>query len=165
MAFFPLTLSSSDFSAILYVFATIPLVSLVLLLTAYRRRRKQRLAALSAFAIFLVFTVALFARFADMRDATRWFVSGRTSKADVLAQSNLAKGTMRHVEWEGWGFPGAGNTVVYLVFDPADSLASASKTRTSGKFGGLPCDVFRVRRLENKWYAVQFYTNTDWENC
>ena len=165
LAVFPLTVSISDLSAILYVLATIPVVSLVLLLIVYRRGRKQRLAALSAFAVFLVFTGALFARFADTRDAARWFVYARISKADVLAQPNLANGTLRHTEWEGWGFPGAGNTVVYLVFDPTDSLAAASKTRMSGKFGDLPCKVFRVRRLEKEWYAVQFYPDTDWEHC
>jgi hypothetical protein len=52
-----------------------------------------------------------------------------------------------------------------LVFDPTNSLALASKTRKSGKFSGLPCDVYRVRRLENGWYAVQFYTEADWEHC
>jgi hypothetical protein len=52
-----------------------------------------------------------------------------------------------------------------LVFDPTDSLASASKTRKSGKFSGLPFDVDPVPRLENEWYAVQFYTDADWEHC
>src|SRR6202161_595291 len=83
-ALFPLTVSSSDLCAILYVLATIPLVSLVLLLIACRRRGKQRLIALSAFALFLVFTAVLFARFAEMRDAARWFVYGRAFKADLL---------------------------------------------------------------------------------
>ena len=164
-ALFPLTLSGSDLCAILYVFVTIPLVSLVLLLIAYRRRRKQRFCALSAFALFLVFTAVLFTRFAEMRDATRWFVYGRAFKADLLTQADTAGGQLKHIEWEGWGFAGTGDTVVYLVFDPTDSLASASKTRKSGKFSGLPCDVYRVRRLENEWYAVQFYTDTDWEHC
>jgi hypothetical protein len=164
-ALFPLTVSSSDLCAILYVFVTIPLVSLVLLVIAYRRRERQRLNALTAFALFLVFTAALFARFAEMRDAARWFVYGRAFKADLLTQADTAGGQLKHIEWEGWGFPGAGDTAVYVVFDPTDSLASASKTRKSGKFNGLPCDVYRVRRLENKWYAVQFYTDTDWKHC
>jgi hypothetical protein len=164
-ALFPLTVSSSDLCAILYVFATIPLVSLVLLLIAYRRRGKQRLSALSAFALFLVFTAVLFARLDEMRSDARWFVYGRTFKANLLTQPNAAGGLFKHIEWEGWGFAGAGDTVVYLVFDPTDSLASASKTRASGRFSGLPCDVYRVRRLDTKWYAVYFYTDTDWEHC
>jgi len=53
---------------------------------------------------------------------------------------------------------------VYVVFDPMESLAAPSKTRASGRFTGLPCDIFRIQRLENSWYAVQFYTGTDWDN-
>jgi hypothetical protein len=100
-ALFPLTVSSSDLCAILYVLATIPLVSLALLLIAYRRRGKQRLSASSAFALFLVFTVALFARFDEMREAVRWFVHGRAFKADLLTQPDTAGGQLKHIEWEG----------------------------------------------------------------
>ena len=69
------------------------------------------------------------------------------------------------MEWEGWGFPGAGNTVVYLVYEPADALAAASRKHTPGKYNGLPCTVYAVHRLEANWYTVQFYTDTDWTHC
>ena len=69
------------------------------------------------------------------------------------------------MEWDGWGFPGAGDTNVYLVFDPSDSLISASKSRSPGKYKGMPCEIYRVRRLESQWYSVVFYTDTDWDHC
>lgn len=71
---------------------------------------------------------------------------------------------MKHVEWDGWGGFGIGDKVVYLVFDPNDSLAAAARTGTPGKFAGIPCEVWRVRHLEIQWYAVFFYKDTDWEH-
>jgi hypothetical protein len=62
---------------------------------------------------------------------------------------------------DGWGFAGS-DTVVYVVFDPTNSLAGAAKSRAPGKFKGIPCEVSRVRRLESQWYSVVFYTDTDW---
>jgi hypothetical protein len=165
LALFPLTVSSSDFTVIFYVLVTIPLVSLILLIVAYRRRGKQRLVSMSVFTVFVIFTGVLFANFVDIRDGVRWFVYGKALKAEVLAQTGLPRASLRRMEWEGWGFPGAGNTVVYLVFDPTDALAPAAKTRASGKFGNLPCAVFRVRQREKEWYTVHFYTDTDWEHC
>jgi len=81
-------------------------------------------------------------------------------KAEVLVQP-IAKGQLKHIEWDGWGMAGQ-DTTVYLVFDPTNSLSSAAVSKRSGKFNGLPCEVFQVRRLENEWYTVQFYTNESW---
>ena len=86
-------------------------------------------------------------------------------KAEVLAQPSSTGASLKHVEWDGWGFVGSGDTVVYLVFDPNDSLAGAARTGSPGKFSGLPCEVLRVRRLENHWYTALFYTDTNWEHC
>ena len=55
-----------------------------------------------------------------------------------------------------------GPTIVYLVFDPADSLSPAAKGHQPGKFSGIPCEVPRVQRLESHWYAVTFYTEESW---
>jgi hypothetical protein len=74
-------------------------------------------------------------------------------------------GYLRHVEWDGWGFPGAGNTVVYLVLDPTNGLAAAGTSGKPGAFPGLPCEVYKVRALDSTWYTVVFYTETDWEHC
>ncbi len=66
--------------------------------------------------------------------------------------------------WEGWGFAGS-DTTVYLVFEVKNTLAAAARERISGKFGELPYEIYRVRRREDQWYTVQFYTETAWEYC
>ncbi len=114
-------------------------------------------------ATFVIFTAFLFVRFIDTRDALRWFFEGRFVKAEVLAQTSPAH-SLRHIEWEGWGFAGS-DTTVYLVFDPKNTLVAAATERISGKFGELPCEVYRVRKREDHWYTVQFYTETAWEDC
>jgi len=65
--------------------------------------------------------------------------------------------------WLGWA---GQDTVVYVVFDPRDSLSQAAISHQPGKYDGIPCEVFLVRRLESHWYTVRFYTNSDWQtNC
>ncbi len=164
-ALFPLTISSSDFSALLYVFATVPIVSFALLYSAKKSKDRQRYAAFLLFALFLVFTAVMFTHFSNTRATIRWFFRGREIQDEVLSQAIPADGRFRHVEWEGWGFAGAGDTVVYLVSDPNDSLISAARSGLPGKFVGLPCEVVRVHRLEQGWYTALFYTDTDWDHC
>ena len=60
---------------------------------------------------------------------------------------------------------GRNDTTIYLVFDPTDALVDAASSGLAGKYTGIPCDVYRVRRLESHWYTVQFYTDSDWNNC
>jgi hypothetical protein len=72
---------------------------------------------------------------------------------------------LKHVEWDGGGFVPRGNKLVYLVFDPADSLAYAAKTHAPGRFNGIPCEVPLVVRLERQWYSVRFYTEEEWGQC
>ena len=115
--------------------------------------------------LFFAACWALFRYSDDVRTVCRWIVHKNSYKERVLTQPAAANGSLKHVEWDGWGFPGAGNTVVYLIFDPNDSLAPAAKVRSPGKFGGIPCQVLNVRRLESHWYTVLFYTETDWEHC
>lgn len=93
-------------------------------------------------------------------DAVRWLARSHNYKSEILAQPT-AVGELKHIEWDGWGWAGQ-DTTVYLVYDPIDSLAAAAKGQKPGKFNGIPCEVFRVRRLENCWYTVQFYTNEFW---
>jgi hypothetical protein len=149
---------------VFYLLVTIPSVCILLLTNSYNNQGPQRVAVLSTFAVFVVFTAVLFTHFIEIRDAVRWFFYGPTLKAETLAQPDSKPTSLKHTEWEGWGFAGS-DTTVYLVFDPTDTLASAANTRNSGKFGLLPCDVYRVRRRENGWYTVQFYTDTAWEDC
>jgi len=82
-------------------------------------------------------------------------------QAEVLAQPAV-NGEFRHIGWDGWGFPGAGNTVEYLVLDPEDSLAGVAKNHQSGKLDGIPCAVPPVHRRNNHWYVVLYYTGEDW---
>jgi hypothetical protein len=123
--------------------------------------------------IFLFFVVAVLAfvviaafseveNYLPVRTVARWLVRSHHYKAEVMVQPNSVNGELKHIEWDGWGFPGAGDTTVYLVFDPTDSLVAAAKTRQTGKFSGIPCEVFSVRRLERGWYTVQFYTDEWW---
>jgi len=65
---------------------------------------------------------------------------------------------------DGWGWAGQ-DTVVYLVFDPADSLSLAASSHQSGKFAGISCEVPYVSRLESQWYTVTFYTGREWGRC
>jgi hypothetical protein len=98
------------------------------------------------------------------RSNTRWFTSSRRYKAEVLAQSSVS-GQLKHIEWDGWGGAPVGDWTVYLVFDPTDSLSAAARSRASGKFSGIPCEVDEVRRLESHWYSVTLAMNGWWEQC
>jgi hypothetical protein len=93
-----------------------------------------------------------------LQPIARWFLFSKGYKVQLLAQPESANGMLKHIEWDVWGFPGAGNTTVYLVVDPIDSLSLATKSHSSGKFAGIPCAVSRVRRLESHYYSALFYT-------
>lgn len=148
-----------DASMVLYLFA-VAIVSLLLLNDARGKRRGESLLAL---AIFSVVSVVLVRNYSAIRDECGWLVWSHTYKAKVLAQrADSASGELKHTEWDGWGFPGAGDTTVYLVFDPTDELSAAARSHGPGKFSGLPCEVPLVHRLESHWYAVQFYTDELW---
>jgi hypothetical protein len=102
---------------------------------------------------------------AKIQDKVRWVFQSHEYKAKIFALPKPANGLLKHIEWDGWGFPGAGNTVVYLVFDPTDSLSAATKSSPAPHFSGIPCDVDRVEQLESHWYTVLFYSGTSWEQC
>ncbi len=93
----------------------------------------------------------------------RWLIWSRYYKAEVLAQPMPANGELKHIDWDAWGWGGM-DTSVYLVFDPTDSLSRANGDRP-GKYAGIPCNVPLVRRLEDQWYTVQFYTDQVWPTC
>jgi hypothetical protein len=96
--------------------------------------------------------------------SARWLFKSGKYKNQVFAQpTELSKG-LKHIEWDGWGW-GGNDTTVYLVFDPNNALSSAATDGLPGTYPGIPCEVYRVRRLENQWYTVQFYTYFDWNHC
>ena len=140
------------------------IVGLVVLIVATLKVRQQTLSALLMLFIYCVFSWLLYTKSYDIRTAGRWIFESQKFKPQVLAQSDESGGMLKHVEWEGWGFASS-DTTVYLVFDPSDTLLNAAKNQSSGKFPGVPCNVFRVRRLEEHWYTTVFYTGTNWNYC
>jgi hypothetical protein len=160
---FPLVIWQYD---TLYAFAILPIASVILLIlllsAAIRKRPRYCLSLLSMLVISWIVSTALVKTSFAVRNKARWSVSSSTYKSEVLAQRDSATGELKHIEWDGWGGAGAGDTTVYLVFDPTDSLAAAAKSRQSGKFNRIPCEVPVVSRLESRWYAVVFYTDERW---
>lgn len=156
------SLSAASCLAIRRIFLLAGICSLAAVIT---RKFRLCLSILLAIAIYWTVSDALLWSYPTIRTAARWLLWSRDYKSSVLAQPDPVNGELKHIEWDGWGFPGAGDTAVDLVFDPSDSLASAAQNHRSGKFSGIPCEVPSVRRLESHWYTVLFYTDQFWERC
>jgi hypothetical protein len=155
-------LAESDGLVYLLAAAVVSLLSFALLLVAaIAKKFRICLTALSMLLVFWIVSFGMARNHYSIRNAARWSLWSRRYKAEVLAQPETVNGELKHVEWDGWGFTGA-ETNVYLVFDPTDSLSTAAKNHMSGKFNGIPCKVPLVSRLENRWYAVRFYTDEGW---
>jgi hypothetical protein len=152
-----LTFASSDLGAVLCF--GIALVSALLLFAFGVTKKGQRLAALLVVMAYVFGAMLLKSNYSLVRDHVRWLFLSGGYKARVLAQPPSEE--LKHAEWDGWGFAGS-DTTVFLVFDPTDSLAVATGALPPVKSRGLPCEVFRVRRLDRQWYAVLFYTDTYW---
>jgi hypothetical protein len=165
IVFLALVISSADLGVIVYLFVVVPVGSAVLLTLAVRKKGRQRLTMLSMLLVYWAISAVLVDNNTAVREGARWFLWSKRYKAEVLRQPGSVSGELRHAEWDAWGFAGSGTTVVYVVFDPTDSLAAEAKRHRVGRFSGIPCEVPRVRRLENRWYSVMFYTGTDWGHC
>jgi hypothetical protein len=152
--------------AFVYVLVVLPLISLVLgfssVIAAIAKKHRGSLAMLSMLVSYWAISAVLVMNYSAIRTSAKWLIWCHEYKSEVLAQPASSKGELKHIEWDGWGFPGAGDTTVYLVFDPTDALSAAARSHRPGKFGGLPCEVHLVHRLESHWYAVQFYTDEWW---
>ena len=165
LVLFPKIVFGNDIGTIFITMLLGAIVGVALLIVAVLKIRRQTISSLLMVVVFCaVFWVLLWVS-DDVRTVCRWTIHKNDYKAEVLAQPSSTGASLKHVEWDGWGFVGSGDTVVYLVFDPNDSLAGAARTGSPGKFSGLPCEVLRVRRLENHWYTALFYTDTNWEHC
>jgi hypothetical protein len=162
--FSPKMVFGNDVSTFFITAITAAIISLILLVILFLKIRRQTLPTLVMTVAFLTVSWLLFHISDDVRTEGRWLVHSKRYKAEVLAQPNSATDELKHVEWDSWGFAGEG-TVVYLVFDPKDSLGVAAKGHSQGKFIGIPCEVPDVHRLESHWYTVLFYTNTGWGYC
>jgi hypothetical protein len=151
------------FDYFLFFAPIIFLTCLVLLVTAaIRKRPRQCLSILVTLVAFLGVSCALFTKESTLRPTLRWLLWSHRYKVELVATSNAANGALRHIEWDVSGWGPVGPTIVYLVFDPTDSLSVAAKSHRAGWFSGIPCEVPRVQRLERHWYAVTFYTDESW---
>lgn len=156
----------SPYGDLLYIFLIAPIICLtclvLLLIAGLRKRQRQCISLLSTLLALLAVSGALHIKRDTLRASLRWRLWSHRFKAEVLAQPAPARGELRHMEWEATGFAGVANETVYLVFDPTDSLAAAAGSHSTGKLGGIPCEVPLVYRLESHWYSVWFYTDEEW---
>jgi hypothetical protein len=136
--------------------------ALLLFAFGFAKKGKERLIAIFVVIGYLfVPPILLLSNYSLVRDHARWVLVSGSYKAKVLAQPSSE--ALRHAEWDDrGGFAGIGNTAVFLVFDPNDSLAGATKALPPVKADGLPCELARVRRLDRQRYAVLFYSDTYW---
>ena len=164
--FVPIMIYGSDMGEFGYIVIVAPIVSFFVVIAAIQTRGlRRRLAVLAMLPVYWAVSLGLFTSSRELHTITRWLIWSKDYRAQVLAQPDPGTGIMKHIEWDAWGFPGAGYTTVYLVFDPNDSLSAAAKTDSYGKFNGIPCGVSRVRKLESHYYSVILYTDTDWSHC
>lgn len=156
----------SPYGNLLYILLIAPIVCVIgliaLIIAGLRKKRRQCRSLSLTLIAFLAVSGILHMNRDGLRASLRWLLSSHRLKAEVLAQPAPPKGQLKHMEWEATGFAGVANNTVYLVFDPTDSLSAASRSHSPGKFGGIPCEVPRVRRLERQWYSVWFYTDEVW---
>ncbi len=162
--FVPLAVFGDDLAVLLYVFLFLPFGLSVVLIGGLVLVKRHALAMLVAAVIFCGVTWFLFKNTSAVQDTARWFLYGKSYQRRVLVEPQEA-GQLKHTVWDAWGFPGAGVTTVYLVYDPTNSLTHAAKTHAAGRFAGIPCSVPAVRRLASQWYAVEFYTGQSWHSC
>jgi hypothetical protein len=147
-----------DFGKIFYIFIFIPIVSITLLVLIFLKWEHMRFAFLSMLIVFGLASWVLLKNALEVRSEARWLWDSRDYKAKVLALPIPTNGELKHIDWDGWGFAGIGNTDMYLIFDPNDSLSNAAKSHSPGKFNGIPCEVQLVSRLESHYYTVLLRT-------
>jgi hypothetical protein len=160
---------SSAYALVLFVLVIAPVVCLIffvwLVVAAIRKKPRQSLSVLLALAGFVAITWSLDRNEETIRPFLRWLLWSRQYKAELMAQPEPSAGELKHFVWDTSGIVPTGFEITYLVFDPNDSLTRAAQSKTPGRFGGIPCQVFRVFRLEKQWYAVRFYTDEEWRDC
>jgi hypothetical protein len=113
--FVPMMFDGSHLLETLYFFAAAPIISVVLLVDAIRKKGRGRLAALVMVVAYMATSWALIRHSLEIRGTTRWMLWSKDYKTRVLAQPNLVNRSLKHIEWDGWGFAAA-NTLEYLVF-------------------------------------------------
>jgi hypothetical protein len=128
-------------------------------------RKKFRIALLVC--AFWALSVFIVSHDFPIRTCIRWTLFSHRYQNQVLAQPEPLDGSLKHMEWDGWGWAGM-DFSVFLVFDPTDSLTEFAKAGLFGKVPRLPCDVSEIRQLGPHWYIVMFDGYVDqssWTNC
>ena len=150
-----------DFGVFLLFLVLCPTLAAILIGVAAMNWRQWRYGLPT---LLLVFAVSWFVESKGyvIHADCRWLLRSKDYKAKLLAEPEPHASELKHLDWDGWGMAGQ-DTEVYLVFDSKNSLVSASRAGTSGKFAGIPCGVSKVLRLEDHWYAVVLYTNSGWD--
>ena len=117
--------------------------------------------------LFFASTWLLNGLFPAMHYEARWLFSRTVEKQNVFSSEDLPPGDYKHIVWDSWGFAPGGDTTVYLVFDPNDTLAYQLTAHNPLTFSirGVPCEIWKYQRLENHWYTVTFYTDLSWDHC
>jgi hypothetical protein len=151
-----------DVSIMGYALFAVPATFLLAVLAIWKKGKRTQI--FTALATFWLVSIPLLANYMTVRTTFRWIVVSHSIKKKVLAEPLPSDGELRHVDWDGWGMFSL-NTSAFVVFDPTNSLSAAAKNHERGRFPGIPCEVARVRRLENQWYAVEFYTGGEWGPC
>ncbi len=150
----------ADALAILFV---IPIFA-GLIVVAARRQRQRTVSIVAAVAAFVC--VAYFAErnAYDLHVHAKWLRHRNSYIAELSVQRRPNDYQLRHEDWDDWGAFGI-DTSTFVVFDPADSLADAAIEGKAGKVRGIPCPVYRVTRLEPRYYDVWFFAGTSWNAC
>jgi hypothetical protein len=169
--FLPLLIYSPD-ADIFYLFIGVPVVGFIFLIaTLASQTLRQRLAKGLALLLFLAVSLVLLRSAGALRPHLRWLLWSHHWKSEVLAQSNVGRGELRHVEWDGDGSGGVpvGDWTRYVVYDPSDSLPITGTNEPPKRIAGVPCAVVVVRYLEKYWYSVVTDMNQFWDkmhpNC
>jgi hypothetical protein len=134
---------------LLYFLVAVPVTSTVLGILALRRRGGSRLTVIATLLSYWLISGLIVRHFSEVRDASRWLFQAKTYKARVLALPVPPSGEFKNVEWDGWGFAGAGDTTVYLVVDPSDSLSEPAKDHLSGNYKGISCSSLESRLMSD----------------
>lgn len=161
--FVPVAVFGSAFAELLYLYLLLPLALGSALLVGVVLEKRHAVSILTAVVVFAAVTWFLFNSTDAVQNTARWSLYRGTYQQRVLAEEPQA-GQMKHTVWSAWGLADS-KTVVYLVYDPANSLEEAAGEHAAGKFAGIPCRVPQVSRLASQWYAVEFYANQSWKDC
>jgi hypothetical protein len=169
VVFLPIVTFGFNLGQILYTFVILPIIGFPLLviaiLIACFGKRLRGLALLSMMAVYCIVTWGLWKISLKLHTEARWLLSSKQYKSEILAQPPPTNGDLKHIEWDGWGWAGI-DTTAYLVFDPNDSLYSAAKSHSPVvKIRGKSCGVWRIFRLQSRWYSVVFDTDAGWDDC